>query len=303
MPPPVVVVDSNFLTYRAFYSTGNLRHGGEATGVVYGFMRAVKELEEQYPIARMVFCFDYGKGKREEEFPWYKATRREKRKKEKKDPAKKKMWREFQRQVDGLRTEYLKRVGYANVFFQEGYEADDVIASVVSGIHAKNQKAGHGSHEARKMVIVTGDHDFYQLLHPDVSVYHPANRRTVTVGSYKREFNGLRVKDWVRVKAIAGCPTDDIPGVRGVAEKTAVKYLTDPGSLSKAKRKEIEEFVESKTYRRNLRLITLPLAGCLKFAVGKDKPDPNGWNEVMAEIGANSLLQQTTPWGGSEVIF
>lgn len=300
MLPPLVVVDANYICYRAFYSTGSLSAGGRATGVVFGFMREVRALEDRYPNARLAFAFDYGQGKREQEYPWYKATRRAKRKKEmKSDPAKKKMWKAFQEQVDKLREDYLTRAGYSNVFFHSGYEADDVIARVVADRLQRNVQATNNT----PVVIVSGDEDLYQLLNAkEVSVHHPKDRTTLTRKTFEKRY-GIRVSDWVKVKAIAGCKSDDVPGVRGVAEKTALAYLTDPFDMPPAKRKAIDEFVKSEEYVRNLELVTLPYPGCRHFAVGKDKSNPNGWNEVMAELGANSLMLPTTPWGGSEVVF
>lgn len=302
MPPPVVVVDANNEAWRSFFSTGSLSHNGNTTGVVFGFMRTVQTLEARWPLCRLVFAFDHGKNLREIKYPWYKATRRAKRKEEKKDPAKRKMFEAMDDQVQALKTSLLRRAGYRNVFYADGYEADDVIARVVDAVHARNAANGHGSHEARKVVVVSGDEDFYQLLHPDVSVYQPKNDLEITEYTFRKKY--LKApKDWVKVKAIAGCKSDDIPGIEGVGEGTAVKFLRDCMLVSDRQRDLIYDWMTTREYARNLKLISLPLAGCPDFEVKRDKPNPGLWNRVVGEIGATSLMKATTPWGGSEEEF
>ena len=107
------------------------------------------------------------------------------------------------------------------------------------------------------------------------------------------------------MKAIAGCKGDDVPGVKGIGEVKAAAYLSKiPTRISDNDRKKIESFVGSKEYKRNMRLVKLPFAGCPDFPkLRKDKYDINGWNDLMTQIGASSMLQKTTPWGGAEAVF
>lgn len=295
MAAPTVLVDCNYLSYRAFYSkAGMLSHGGQATGVVYGFMRAVRDFEARWPLCRLAFCWDYGRGLREQKHPWYKESRRKKRKEEMKDKKKRKMWRDFQQQVDDLRDKHLKRVGYRNVFKADGYEADDVIARLVEQCQEEDPD--------RKVVIVSGDEDLYQLLRRGVSCFHPKDQTTVTQKGFTNSY-GIPPCLWAKVKAIAGCKGDDVPGVRGIGEKKASLFVSGNDGLPAADRKKINAFLGSDEYKRNLRLVKLPYKDCPSFEFRKDKVNINGWNELMAEIGANSLKQSTTPWGGAEAIF
>lgn len=314
MPAPVVVVDVNCLAYRAHFSTGGLALGGAATGVVFGVMRAVKELEGRWPLCKLVFCFDHGKGLREEEFPGYKATRRAKRKEEMKNPEKRRMWEAFREQVEALRTRLLRKAGYRNVLSQSGYEADDLMAQVVR-FYRRSFKAMGQQHPP--IHLVSGDHDLYQLLSRSVQVYHPPNagqptgRGFITQQSFFDHY-GIQAKLWSDVKALAGCGTDDVPGMNGIGEKKAAAFYewvqaggsgNCPG-LSPARCAAVQEWICSPEFARNKRLVTLPYPGCAPFdGLKADKLTPGGWNDVVYEIGASSLLKVTTPWGGKEAEF
>ena len=103
----------------------------------------------------------------------------------------------------------LPEMGFANVFEEKGYESDDIIASLVVG-------------SDERTVVISSDKDLYQLLNwcniCDIkgSVY--------TKNMFIREYK-INPSGWKRVKSIAGCNTDNIKGVKGVGEKTAIKYL------------------------------------------------------------------------------
>jgi DNA polymerase-1 len=299
MPAPIVILDANNEMYRAFYSTGAMSYDGDATGVVYGFMRTVKSIEARWPLCRLVFAFDYGKSIREKEFPWYKSTRKAKRKLEMKDRGKRKMFRGMDEQVEKLREEYLTRVGYQNVFKAKGYEADDIIGRVVKDIRLQEREPAFKT--KTRIIIVSGDQDFYQLIRKNTDVWHPRNRFLCDLPWFEKEWC-IRPEQWVKVKAIAGCKSDDIPGVKGVGEKTAASYLTGiPGRVRPDLLDDIYDWETTREYARNLRLIKLPLEGCPSFKVKTDKPDPAAWDELMSEIGAKSLLKAQNSMG--EAIF
>lgn len=312
MPAPVVCVDVPYLCYRAFYATGGLSHRGDATGVVFGVMRAVKDLEAKWPLCRLVFCFDHGKGLREQEFPGYKATRRAKRKEEMKNREKRRMWDGFRGQVEALRTTLLRKAGYRNVLAQSGYEADDLMATVVRHFRSSFKQIGQ---PCPPINLVSGDHDLYQLVSKSVQVYHPSagggGGEFITRGKFEANFH-LPPKAWADVKALAGCGTDDVPGMDGVGEKKAAAFYAwalaggegnCPG-LSRDRCAAVQEFICGPEFARNKRLVTLPFPGCAPFdGLKADKLTPGGWNDVMYDIGATTLLKVTTPWGGKEAVF
>ncbi len=101
-----------------------------------------------------------------------------------------------------------------------GYEADDIIGTVVR----LAEDAGF------KVVMVTGDKDFRQLVSRHSTMWDPMRDRTIAYGDFKKEV-GLEPLQWVDVMALAGDTSDNVPGVPGVGEKTAVELIQRFGSL------------------------------------------------------------------------
>ncbi len=271
-----LVLDCNYLCHRHFSAMGQeMSYGGEPTGMLFGFFRNLLELRERFDSTRFIFCFDYGKCLRYQVHASYKAERQARRAKY--SPEEKEQHATMQRQLDMLRTEYLPSIGFANVFYQKGYEADDVIASVVL-----NLKPG------REAIIVTSDHDSYQLLGPRVSVFHPTQKKLITDKSFTKEW-GLHPSQWVDVKSMAGCKSDNIPGINGIGEKTAAQFLC--GKL-KATSKKFETIVKANdVWKENFELVRLPYPNCNKFPIYKDEPDVRtNWRKFAKSLGMHTLL-------------
>jgi DNA polymerase-1 len=101
-----------------------------------------------------------------------------------------------------------------------GYEADDIIGTLA---RAAEKKGFH-------VVMVTGDKDFKQLVSPAISIWDPMKDRTIDYAGLKEDF-GLEPSQWVDVMALAGDTSDNIPGVPGIGEKTAVSLIKTFGNL------------------------------------------------------------------------
>jgi hypothetical protein len=185
----------------------------------------------------------------------------------------------MRRQVEEVKSRVLPECGFGNVFYQDGYEADDLIASVVRNLP--------GGDEA---VVVSADKDLLQLLADGrVCVWDPNRKFCHTERTFRQDF-GLDPADWRRVKAIAGCSTDDVPGcARGLGEKTAAKFLR--GELAEDSRfyETIQRWLESAAYRRNLSLVTLPLPGLTECVPAECVVDSRGWNKMAERFGLRSL--------------
>lgn len=278
-----LVLDVSYLCWRAYHTTGKLSHDGGPTGVLYGFFRGLKLLAEQFASHQFVFCFDQGKGKRQDIYPGYKEKRRIENLTEEQVAAKMQM----RRQIQLLQANYLFRCGFENVFFQDGYEADDVIASVCNCTDKKDE-----------VVIVSADKDLYQLLSPRVCMWDPYKKVAMTDGHFEEE-TGLTPNYWPGIKALAGCPTDNIPGCIGVGEKTAIKFFRNPKELSTKLLDKCVEFGHSEDYARNCILVELPLEGCHDFVPKEQDPiSLGGWNRVMKSLGMKSLLNQVPNYAG-----
>lgn len=269
------VLDMHNLAYRALFTSGGLSHEGVATGVIFGLLRDISNFGQRFGTTDFAFTFDHGKGLREQQFPYYKATRRKRNLTEEEETAR----QEMRDQLDRLRTEYLDRLGYGNVFWQKGYEADDLMAAVVAALPPGD-----------RAVLVTSDKDVWQLLSRQVAVLTPHTHELFTARHFRRLF-GIDPAEWVRVKALAGCSSDDIPGCPGVGEKTAVAYLK--GEIKDNKKwRDIKAYKSSPAYAEALQLVRLPYRGLKPVELEDRTPDRDGLRELLVELGMKSLIDQ-----------
>lgn len=244
------------------------------TGVVYGFLRDIVSLQDQHCTDYIAFAFDRGRSRRELVYPAYKSNRREKVYTSSEETA----YNELQRQIRSLRREYLPEAGFRNIFSQKGYEADDVLASLCHNLRRQDEA-----------IIVSADQDLYQLLSPRVSIYNPGKRETITQDSFARKF-GVDCAQWPDVKAIAGCVTDCIQGIRGVGVKTAAKFLA--GNL-KPKSKAFESIVKGDMiWKQNIKLVRLPYPGTNQFEFQDDEVTRKKWRGLTSRLGMETLRNE-----------
>jgi len=207
----LIVIDGNSLIHRAFHAIPLLSNSqGVITNAVYGFTNMIlKVLKEQDP-GLVAVAFDKGKVTfRHQDFADYKGTR--------------KATPDELRPQFILAKEILKamRIPY---FELEGYEADDLIGTIV------NQAEASGLN----ILILTGDRDALQLVSPKTRVM--LTRKGITEielfdeGKVWDRF-GVTPSQIVDLKGLQGDPSDNIPGVPGIGEKTAVALLKDYGSV------------------------------------------------------------------------
>ncbi len=265
-----LLIDCHFLCYRALYSSGGLSHQDVQTGVVYGFLRDLLTLQQFHRTNKFIFCFDYGAPLRKKMYPEYKANRRKDQTEEEQQ-----IHEEMLRQINLLRTVYLEQIGFKNVLSAKGYEADDIIANLVR--RCTDQKC----------VIVSADHDMFQLLRPNITMFNPNKKQTYTHRYVKQE-HLIDTKKWALVKAIAGCSSDNVQGVVGVGEKTAIKYLTGDLKPTTKAHQKIESEEGKKIAARNIKLTLLPLKGTPSFRIRKNKFSVKGWRDLMKELGINT---------------
>lgn len=266
--PPWLLLDVSYLSYRSYFALGRLSFGEIATTVVYGVLREVLTLQQQFGTSRVAFCFDFGKPLRCTLCPGYKSSRHTGKSEEELEAI-----LEVKRQITCLRKDYLSQVGFRNLLFQKGYEADDIIAHVAQ------------SRPDKEFIIVSNDHDLFQLLSPNVQIWNPHAKEMVTEKTFRRDW-GLDPVDWIDVKAIAGCRTDDIPGVPRVGEPTAAKYLR--GEMTKGKTFDAIRRA-GELYRKNLRLVRLPFPNIEDIQLVKDEITGTGWDSLIKRLGMNSL--------------
>lgn len=273
---PWLLIDVSNLAHRSIHVMRDLEYGGEGTGAVYGVLRTSMDLCDLFGTARIAFCFDGGCDARTKIFPDYKADRRRKRSEMGEEEIETR--RSLRRQIYRLRTQYLPDAGFRNVLMADGYEADDVIASICLS-------AFEGSKTPKdEFIIVSSDRDMYQLLGPHTSLWTP-HGRMVTEQSLREEY-GIGPGAWAHVKAIAGSK-DGIPGVSGVGNRTAAKFLA--GGL-KESTKTFQKIVQAtELINRNLELTRLPARGCPRFDLEEDEIKEKDWLDVLSKLGIRSL--------------
>lgn len=273
-PERWLILDCNYLCWRAFYSTGALKFGKHQTGVVYGFLKEVRSLQDLFATQNIIFTFDVGKPLRSSVYHAYKANREHKKASQTK--AEKAAYQAMQDQVDQLRLDYLPGLGYRNVFWSDGYEADDIIAKLIL------DAAGLDS-----CIIVTADADMYQLLgYEDVVLYNPQKKETTDEDAFQKMY-GVPSSSWAQVKAIAGCVSDNIRGIQGVGEKTAIKFLQ--GTLVETTKtyKAIRD--GTSLIKHNHKLVTLPFPKTPLHKIQVDDVTPKKWRVLADKLGMVTL--------------
>ncbi|AXV07054.1 DNA polymerase I [Euzebya pacifica] len=216
--PTLALLDGYSLAYRAFFALPeDLRTTtGQVTNAAYGFTSMVIKLLDEHPPEALAAVFDKGRpAERTELLPEYKANR-------KKSPD------EFKSQLP-LIDEVLEAMGIPRVDL-EGQEADDLIAS-----YAETAKA-----DGWDVLVVTGDRDLFQLVdegdgeHGAVRVLYTRRGISDTIvmdTAAVEDKYGVPPTSYPMLAALRGDPSDNIPGVPGVGDKTASKLLAAHGTL------------------------------------------------------------------------
>jgi 5'-3' exonuclease len=269
-----LLCDSHGIGYRAHHSTGALD-----SGIAFGFLTAVLQLAERYKTNQYVFCWDGPGSLRKKLFPAYKISRDIKTQEE---VAERKL---IHAQFNALREHILPKLGFCNHHQQEGFEADDLIASAII------------NNPAKSFVVVSSDHDLFQLLqyHNCKGQHLLSNGKLTTASTFMAEYR-IPARDWATVKAIAGCPGDGVIGVPGVGEMTAIKYLLNELPDKNKKFKAI--MTGTTVINRNYKLVRLPYSGVKPLSIGKDSFDEETVQEVFGDLGFNSLMagEQKRRW-------
>ena len=203
----IILVDGNNLLFRSYYATaysGNLMQNskGFPTNAIYGFVNMINKIITEEEPKYMIVAFDKGKTFRHEQYDFYKQGRSE-------TPEELKV--QFPIAKDILNAMGIK------YYECDNYEADDIIGTFARYCDEEEDFIG---------TIVSSDKDLLQLISPDIDMkllkqkdYIRYNEQTFF------EDYGIPPKQVVDLKALMGDPSDNIPGVKGVGEKTALKLL------------------------------------------------------------------------------
>ena len=213
MSQKIVLLDGYSLIYRAYHALSAPMNApdGTPTNAIHGFMMmALKIIDEERPDALAVAFDTHAPTFRKEMYDGYKATR--------------KPMPDDLRAQDPVIRELIGQMGIS-ILEHEGWEADDILGTVSK----KCEEMGDAA------LLVTGDRDSFQLSGPNTTILYTkrgASDVTRVTPEYIRENYGIAPQQFIDVKALMGDPSDNIPGIPGIGEKTALKLIVQYGSLS-----------------------------------------------------------------------
>jgi DNA polymerase-1 len=292
MPPILYLIDGHALAYRMYFaltaggSTQRWQSSkGEPTAGIYGFAREMIRILEQEKPEYMAVAFDTGKTFRHEIYSEYKGTRA-------------KMPDDLRPQIGRIR----EMVDIFNLprLEMEGFEADDVLGSV----------ARLAAEQGLGVKIITGDRDLLQLVNERTAVYLAGDDKTyVTAEDVANSKFGVPPEKVVDYKAIVGDKSDNIPGVPGVGEKTAVGLLEKYGTLDEIYahldeienrwRAKLEEGKDSAYLSRELATIRTDLPVKLDLELARTGQfDPAALEAFFQELEFRSLLKKVAELSG-----
>ncbi len=203
----LLLVDGSSYLYRAFHAMPDLRNpDGAPTGAIYGMINMLRRLRQDYDAAYIACVFDAkGKTFRDDLYAEYKAHR----------PP---MPEDLARQIEPIH-EVVRALGWP-ILMIEGIEADDVIGTLAC------EATGLGM----KTIVSTGDKDLAQLVNDQVTLVNTMSNETLDRAGVLAKF-GVPPEGIIDYLTLVGDTVDNVPGVDKVGPKTAVKWLTQYGSL------------------------------------------------------------------------
>lgn len=288
MPPTLFLLDGHALAYRTYFAltrgTGGDRwttRSGEPTAGVYGFASVLLRILEQERPDYLMVAFDTGRTFRDDLYQEYKGTRA-------------KMPDDLVGQIERVR----QLVDAFNIprIEVEGYEADDVLGSVAR----KAVKMGLG------VKIITGDRDLLQLVDERIMVSLPGKSLADSKDYLPADVVatiGIRPDQVVDFKALVGDKSDNIPGVPGIGDKTAVNLLTQfetldniythLGEVTESLRKKLEAGKDLAYLSRDLSRIVTDLSLTFDLEQARcDHFDPRRVESLFRELEFRSLVSR-----------
>lgn len=256
----LILIDGHALAYRAYFGMPDTFQtpSGEKTNAVYGFTNMILAVWKEYEPDYFIVTFDLGDTFRHEMYSEYKGTRE-------------KMPDDLSHQIS--RIEQLVSAFNMPVFTKERYEADDLLGTL----------AYQAAEQGIRALIVTGDRDTFQLVRPNVNVVISGrrfeDRQLYDEAAIEKRYE-LSPTKLIDLKALMGDSSDNIPGVKGIGEKTGTKLLKTYDSLddiyanldkiAKSTRTKLENGRENAYLSRDLGRIITDIPGVkLKLAEGR----------------------------------
>ena len=300
--PRLFLVDGYALIYRAFFALGSqplLNSRGENTSIARGAHDFLKKLIEKHKPEYLGWVHDAGLSFRHERYPAYKATR------ERLEPA---LQADFDTGVERI-TQILEAYRIP-VLSLDGYEADDVIGTL----------ARQAAHRGVNAVVVSGDKDFVQLVSDRIWILNPWHGRPgFTTEKWYDAANaserlGVSPEHVTDYLALLGDMSDNVPGVKGIGEKTALQLIEKWGPLEEIlahvdtieptrARNALKQFGENGVLSKELVTIKddLPMALDLE-ALTLRQPDWNRLRDLFVKLEFRANAQEAATQAGTQSI-
>ncbi len=279
------IIDGHAIAYRSYYAfirNPLVNSKGENTSAVYGFIRVLLQIMKKENPEGLVCVFDSSEDtQRHKDFPEYKAQREE-------------MPDDMSSQLPVI-FDLLDALGIP-VVAVPGFEADDIIATF----------AKEAAEEGKDVRIVTGDKDLFQLLSDRIRIIRPGKGTNLTdnIGpEYLGKKYGLKPDQIVDFLSLMGDSSDNIPGVKGIGEKTALKLLHEYGSLDAILensssvepahvRKKIEEGKDAALFSRGLvTLVDVPLEPACRD-IKRGAPDEERLTKILLDLEFHQIIRE-----------
>ena len=286
------LIDGNSFCYRAFYAIRALTNSkGQPTNAIYGFVTMLNKIVKENKPDMLAVAFDMkGPTFRHKKYEDYKIQRKP-----------------MPDDLVGQMPHIKKMVSAYNipVFELEGYEADDVLATIAKKAEAKGIDT----------FIVTGDKDALQIVDSHIKVYSTHKEGLVYDADKVKEEYGVEPQRMIDIMSLMGDAIDNIPGVKGIGEKTAVELITQFGSLDElyknidkvkgdARKKMLTENKDMAYLSRELAVLDENVPIRLDFNELEIKePDQARLFEMFKEFEFKSLLKDVTPRGTLKSVY
>ena len=283
MPEKLFLIDGNSFCYRAFYAIRHLTTSrGRPTNAVYGFITMLNKIIKEEKPAYLAIAFDLpGPTFRHKKFENYKAQR-------------KPMPDQLVEQMSLIK-EVVEAYNIP-IFEKKGFEADDVLATL----------AKKGQAEGMTVYIATGDKDMLQLVNSRIKLYSPHKENLIYDQKMVKQRYGVEPEKIVEIMALAGDPIDNIPGVPGIGEKTAIQLIKEFGTMEnvlanidKIKNprlyQALKEFSEQARLSKELATVNASISLDIDFAEFKIKePDSKKLHRLFKELEFKSMLKEVS---------
>jgi 5'-3' exonuclease len=270
-------------------------------GTVFNMLRMFRTTASKFKGADFVYVFDGGiSQERLELHPHYKHTDDEGNRPRRMEPQE---WQLFTTHISIFQS-YLHMLGIPDIRVK-GEEADDIIGLLTQMYQDQNQK----------VIIVSNDSDFRQLLDFRVNIYNPRKKEFYTLDDFDKQYNGITTEQFISVKAIMGDEgSDNIPGIYGIGVKTAVKIIKVANSLDALPLQVFErggkiiakinnpENIE--LVKRNYLLVKIPRRPAnqaqMEFVEEGlpicEDPDFKQFFDSMNKVGFNNIVKNRAKW-------